>query len=132
MKLKKIFITTFVFLIVWTSCKKVKLPDPRTSELIGKWTLISETNGWGGITNSDGKTVMEFTKYGKFRIYENSILRNTTKFSFVEKRSIYSGESEYIIDYSNNRTSESFRIDGNRLFLNAEAYDGGCKELIRK
>ncbi|MCD6019491.1 MAG: hypothetical protein K0S53_2612 [Bacteroidetes bacterium] len=132
MKSIKIILLTIIFLIVWASCKKVKLPGSKTSGLIGKWTLVSETNGWGNTTKSNGKTTIEFTKYGKCNVYQNSILKSRTKFSFVEQRSIYSGKTEYIIDYSNMKTSESFEINGNILFLNAEAYDGGGKELRRK
>lgn len=130
--IKTIIISTIIFLIVLTSCKKVKLPNSQTSELIGKWKVVSVTSGWGGTTASDGKTVIEFTKYGKCNVYHNSILKSRTKFSFVERKSIYSGELEYIIEYSNHNTAESFKITGNTLYLNAEAYDGGGKELTRK
>lgn len=131
-KFKSITIITISLLIVFTSCKKVKLPNSKTAELIGKWTLVSETNGWGTTKSSDGKTTIEFTKYGICNIYHNSIIKSRTKFSFTERRSIYSGDIEYIIEYANDKTPESFKINMNKLSLNAEAYDAGGKELRRK
>lgn len=125
-------ISAIIFLIVLSSCKKVKLPNSQTSELIGKWKVVSVTSGWGVTTESDGKTVIEFTKYGRCNIYHNSFLKSRTKFSFVERRSIYSGTLEYVIGYSNHNTAESFKITGNTLYLDAEAYDGGGKKLTRK
>ncbi|MES2515028.1 MAG: hypothetical protein V4580_12830 [Bacteroidota bacterium] len=117
--------------VISASCKKVPLPDSQAQALIGRWKVLSVNSGWGGNTESDGKTTFEFTKHGKFYEYHNMLLKRTTSFSFTQRRSIYSNETQYIIDYKKG-TDQSFKIVGDKLYLNAEAFDGGGYVLTKK
>jgi hypothetical protein len=129
---KSLSAIVFVAMVmIFFSCKKVALPDSNTQALIGRWKLVSVNKGWGGSTESDGKTTFEFTKHGKFYEYHNLLLKRTTSFSFTLRRSIYNNEDQYIIDYKKG-TDQSFKVVGDKLYLNAEAFDGGGYVLTRK
>ncbi len=128
--MRAILVITIAALSALVSCKKVKMPA-NTNELMGEWKVVNEPGGWGTSERSDGKTTFKFTKQGRLYVFENHILKSTRTFHFTKRRSIYSAEQEYIIDYDKG-TDQSFKIEGNTLYLNIEAADAGGYVLTRK
>jgi hypothetical protein len=128
--MKSFLIAASIGLMALSSCQKVAMPA-NTSQLFGSWKVVTEPNGWGANSKTKDLVIYKFTKQGRCYIFTNTVLTRVRDFKFTRRRSIYSTEQEYLIDYDKG-TDQSFKIEGNTLYLNEEAFDAGGYELTKK
>lgn len=143
-KIEKFTLLTLLFTgLILSACnKEISTPNDQTKLLMGSWEWVSSTGGgWGVPTTANDETryTLEFKKNGKFTIYKKGKKEGNGKFRFENRKSIFSGQDEQIIVYSNQTGKaemhqyQSFRIvDAETLDLNNECYDCHASRYKRK
>ena len=143
-ELRRFTIITLVFSsLFFSACKKeIATPNDQTKLLFGSWEWVgSSGGGWGSPVTATDETryTLEFKKNGKFTIYQKGKKEGHGKFKFEKRQSIFSGQNEQIIVYSNQtgkaemHKHQSFRfIDAETLDLSNECYDCHSSRYKRK
>lgn len=142
--INKITVITLVLVsLILNACnKEIPTPNDQTKLLMGSWEWVwSSGGGWGVPVTATDETryALEFNKNGKFTIYKKGKKEGHGKFRFENRKSIFTGENEPIIVYSNQTGKaemhqyQSFRIvDAETLDLYNECYDCHSSRYKRK
>lgn len=117
----------FYFLIVLfvLSCRNDGNETVSNKDLIGNWTWIKSTGGIDGSTQtpeSTSKTVQLVITDSTVKIYENEDLISENSYEIQMKESVLGGNKPILI-YDSDKTSQSFSVQGTKLYLNDECYD---------
>jgi hypothetical protein len=134
----KKFIIIFIFAIGFISCSSNDETKIDNSDLIGKWNWISTDGGLAfhihETPTSTGKTFqLSLMKNYSYSIAKNGNEISTGKYELVMKKSIYSGEMQRFIIYSEteNQQLQNVAISGiikvyeaNKLDISDNNYDG--------
>jgi hypothetical protein len=135
--MKKIIIV-FIFAIGFISCSSNEETKIDNSDLIGKWNWISTDGGLAfnihETPTSTGNTFqLSLMKNYLYSIAKNGNEVSSGKYELVMKKSIYSGEMERFIIYSEseNQQLQNIAISGiikvyetNKLGISDNNYDG--------
>lgn len=129
-----IALTILIVSALMTGCKKIPVPDPNAKVIFGEWKYVNSSGGFtGGQTAGgfDSDTWIEFKETGKYQVHNNWRRIYSEKFKFQTKRSIYTGNDEPTIVYDK-KTSQTFRVSGDTLFLFDQAYDAFGYTFVKK
>jgi hypothetical protein len=125
----KILVALIIAIALLTSCRKIDTPNPEAKVIFGEWKYASGSGGWSGgqsdASFTDG-TWVEYKASGKYKVYNGSDKRtHTEKFEFETR------EGKTTITYKN-KIRQRFRVSGDTLFLNDDAYDAYSYIFVRK
>ncbi|WP_420458358.1 hypothetical protein [Neolewinella sp.] len=114
------------------------------SDLIGSWDWVSTSGGFTGRLNrtpaSTGTTVrLDLLANGRYTIAEDSDERSRGTYTITMQRSIYSGEEDRYITYSEDLPPVGVAFSGiirlvevDRLTINDNSYDGIGSLFVRR
>lgn len=108
--------------------------DSSTSVIIGKWDWVQSSGGIIGATTtpkSTNKTMSIDISKSEIKWYENGNLTATDAYSIQTKESILGGKQQMLV-YSSGRPSQSFSVDGNKLFMSDECNDCYRSEYVKQ
>ena len=98
---------------------------PTNQKLVGNWTWKKSTGGINGDTytpQSTNKTVTLNFSNDQLKVYENETLVTENNYQVQLKPSIMGG-NQYMLIYSQDKVSQRFQVDGNKLYLDDECHD---------
>ncbi|MEN2398569.1 lipoprotein [Flavobacterium sp. MC2016-06] len=118
--MKKITYLFFTLLLL-TSCNA---DEAALKSLNGRWNWVNSSGGIAGTTNTPQSTnktiVLEFKDFTK-KTYVNDKLTDEVTFTIETRESIMGGNRKMIIITGG--VTQTFVIEGNRLYLSDECYD---------
>jgi hypothetical protein len=117
-----------------SACEDDNDATPAT-KLQHRWTWQSSSGGIMGKTETPASTgqqrAVEFGSDGTVRWYTNGQLTSTNTYTLTTGTSIYSSQPTDLIEYSGSGMRQNFEVNGKKLVLRDEVYDGYVSEYHR-
>ncbi|WP_367755929.1 hypothetical protein [Flavobacterium sp. WC2430] len=104
------------------------------NSIVGKWDWVQSSGGITGETTTPSSTnksmSVEISK-SEVKTYENGNLTTTESYSIQAKESIFGGKKPMLV-YLSGKPSQSFSVEGAKLFLSDECYDCYQIEYVKQ
>lgn len=121
-------------LMIFTLVSCSATSDSSTSAIVGKWVWVQSSGGITGETTTPSSTnksmSVEISK-SEVKTYENGNLTTTESYSIQAKESIFGGKKPMLV-YLSGKPSQSFSVEGAKLFLSDECYDCYQSEYVKQ
>tara|TARA_R110000868_G_scaffold68878_6_gene203496 strand:+ start:14690 stop:15043 length:354 start_codon:yes stop_codon:yes gene_type:complete len=105
-----------------------------SNSIVGKWNWIQSSGGITGATTTPSSTnksrSIEISRL-EVKTYENGNLIATELYSIQTKESIF-GVKQQMLVYLSGKPSQSFTVEGAKLFLSDECYDCYQSEYVKE
>lgn len=122
-----------ILLFLSAGCKKISVPDYKSSELFGSWNYHGNTGGFAGSgesTRYDAGSWIEFTEKGFMKYYVGTKRKLIRRFELSLGHNS-NGPTIHRIKYKNDY-DDNFKIKGDTLFLSNLEYNGYIFIFTRK
>lgn len=104
------------------------------NSIVGKWDWVQSSGGITGETitpSSTNKSMSVEILKSEVKTYENGNLTATESYSIQTKESIFGGKKPMLV-YLSGKPSQSFSMEGAKLFLSDECYDCYQSEYVKQ